>query len=281
MVPVNPVIDTTELAAALASPNPPVVLDIRWKLGGPPGHPAYLEGHVPGAHYADMEADLSAEPGVDGRHPLPDPDAFTAAMRRFGISTDTDVVTYDGAEGVGAARAWWVLRYFGHTRVRVLDGGYRAWQAAGLPVETAEPVTGTGDFTAKPGGMPLLDAVQAAEYGQADDAVLIDVRAVERFRGETEPVDPVAGHIPGAVNAPEPGTLDDDNLFLLAAAALRARYEAVGALPGVRVGAYCGSGATAAHAVLAMELAGIEAALYAPSWSGWITDPSRPVATGE
>lgn len=276
---VNPVIDSTELAAALRSANPPVLLDVRWKLGGPPGLPLYREGHIPGAHYCDMEHDLSAEPGEDGRHPLPDPEAFAAAMRRAGISSDTPVVTYDGAEGVGAARAWWLLRYFGHRDVRVLDGGYQAWTSAELPTSTADPAPGTGDFTAKPGGMPVLDAAQAAAL--ARDGVLLDVRAAERFRGEHEPIDPVAGHIPGAVNAPETENAGPDGL-LLAADALRERYAALGVGSGAAVGAYCGSGATAAHTVLVMERSGIEGvALYPPSWSGWITDPSRPVATGE
>ncbi|MGW0663500.1 sulfurtransferase [Streptodolium elevatio] len=273
----NPVIDTTELAAALRSAEPPVLLDVRYRLGGPHGLPAYRAGHLPGAHFADMDAELSAKPGGDerGRHPLPDPEDFAAAMRRAGVSADRDVVAYDAADGIAASRAWWLLRYFGHERVRVLDGGYAAWVAAGHPVDASDPEPGAGDFTPVPGGMPVLDADEAAQL--ARDGVLIDVRAAERFRGETEPVDPVAGHIPGAVNMPETSVAGPGGL-LLGADVLRERYEALGAFPGARVGAYCGSGVTAAHAVLVLERSGIEAALYAPSWSGWIADPRRPVA---
>ncbi|HSA51073.1 MAG TPA: sulfurtransferase, partial [Yinghuangia sp.] len=225
----NPVIDTTELAAALRSPNPPVVLDVRWKLGGPPGIDAYREGHIPGACFCDLDRELSAAPGADGRHPLPDPDAFAAAMRRAGVSTGRPVVAYDGADGVAAARAWWLLRYFGHAEVRVLDGGYQAWTAAGMPTTTEEPTPDAGDFAAKPGGMPLLDADGAAAL--ARDGVLLDVRTAERFRGDSEPVDPVAGHIPGAVNAPETDNARADGR-LRAPEELRARFAALGLTPG-------------------------------------------------
>lgn len=278
----NPVISVADLAAALGSERPPVVLDIRYKLGGPPGIGWYREGHVPGAVFVDMDSELSAPVsapvGEAGRHPLPDADAFAAVMRRAGVSADSDVVAYDGADGIAASRAWWLLRYFGHDRVRVLDGGFRAWTAAGGAVDTAEPAPSPGDFAAKPGGLPLLDAAGAAALPA--DGVLLDVRAAERFRAETEPIDPVAGHIPGAVNAPETGTLDAEGR-LLDAETLRARYAALGVVPGGRVAAYCGSGVTASHTVLALASAGIDAALYAPSWSGWISDPARPVATGE
>ncbi|MCF2526386.1 sulfurtransferase [Yinghuangia soli] len=282
-IPQSPVIGTAELAAALDSAQPPVLLDIRYKLGGPPGIGWYREGHLPGAHFVDMDTRLSTPvsdaAAVEGRHPLPGADAFAAAMRAAGVSADRDVVAYDIADGIAAARAWWLLRYFGHDRVRVLDGGFAAWTAAGLPVTTDVPEPEHGDFTAKPGSLPLLDADQAARL--AREGVLIDVRAAERFRGETEPIDPVAGHIPGAVNAPETEALGPDGL-LLPAAELRARYAALGAVPGAAVGAYCGSGVTAAHAVLVLERSGVPGvALYAPSWSGWIADPERPIATGE
>lgn len=278
----NPVISVADLAAALGSERPPVVLDIRYQLGGPPGIGWYREGHVPGAVFVDMDSELSAPVsapvGEAGRHPLPDADAFAAVMRRAGVSADSDVVAYDGADGIAASRVWWLLRYFGHDRVRVLDGGFQAWTAAGRPVDTAEPAPAPGDFAAKPGGLPLLDAAEAAALPA--DGVLLDVRAAERFRAETEPIDPVAGHIPGAVNAPETGTLDAEGR-LLDAETLRARYAALGVVPGARVAAYCGSGVTASHTVLALASAGIDAALYAPSWSGWSSDPARPVATGE
>ncbi|UGQ13868.1 sulfurtransferase [Yinghuangia sp. ASG 101] len=274
----NPVIDTTELAAALRSPRPPVLLDVRWSLGGPPGIDAYRDGHLPGARFCDLEHDLSAAPGADGRHPLPDPEAFTAAMRRAGVSAGVPVVAYDGGDGMGSARAWWLLRYFGHGDVRVLDGGHAAWTSEGLPTTTDEPPSRTGDFTAAPGGMPLLDADDAAAL--ARDGVLLDVRTAVRFRGENEPVDPVAGRIPGAVNAPEGANAGPGGL-LRTPDELRERFAALGVRPGASVGAYCGSGVTASHTVLVLEYAGLPgAALYAASWSGWITDPERPVATG-
>lgn len=274
----NPIIPTTELAASLRSPRPPVLLDVRWRLGGPPGIDAYRDGHLPGAHFCDLETELSAAPGADGRHPLPDPEAFAAAMRHAGVSAGRPVVAYDGGDGMGASRAWWLLRYFGHDDVRVLDGGYAAWTAAGLPTTTDEPPPPLGDFTAKPGAMPLLDAEKAAAL--ARDGILLDVRTAERFRGESEPIDPVAGHIPGAVNAPEGANTGPDGL-LRSPDELRERFAALGVRPGTAVGAYCGSGVTASHTVLVLEYAGITgAALYAPSWSGWITDPERPVATG-
>jgi thiosulfate/3-mercaptopyruvate sulfurtransferase len=182
---------------------------------------------------------------------------------------------YDAADSVPAARAWWELRYFGHSDVRVLDGGYAAWVAAGLPVSTEVPVVSAGSFVARPGGMPMLSADDAARV--ADAGVLIDVRAPERYRGEVEPVDPVAGRIPGAVNIPTGGNVGPDGRFL-DVETIRSRFAGVSA---AEVGAYCGSGVNAAHTVFAMTLAGLPTpALYVGSWSNWITDPSRPIATG-
>ena len=189
-------------------------------------------------------------------------------------------MVYDDGDATIAARGWWTLRYFGHEDVRVLDGGYRAWASAGLPVTTAEPAPVPGDFTAKPGHMPVLDA--AGAQAVARTGLLLDARAGERYRGETEPVDPVAGHIPGAVSAPTAGNVNPDGTFK-DAAELAARFAAQGVTAsdaGAPVGAYCGSGVTAAHEVLALTLAGIPAALYVGSWSNWIADPARPVATG-
>ncbi|MEU7990926.1 sulfurtransferase [Streptosporangium canum] len=253
------------------------VLDVRWKLGGPPGADSYREGHVPGAVFCDLNADLAAPAGPGGRHPLPSADLFQDAMRRLGVSGSRTVVVYDGADSTAAARAWWTLRYFGHPDVRVLDGGFHAWAAEGLPVATGEETASPGDFVARPGGMPVLDAAQALEL--AADGVLLDARAAERYRGEVEPIDPVAGHVPGAVSAPTGDNVDPAGRFHLPDF-LRERFNTLGAVPGVRVGAYCGSGVTAAHEVLALELAGIPAALYVGSWSNWVADPSRPVATG-
>jgi thiosulfate/3-mercaptopyruvate sulfurtransferase len=268
------------LAAALTDatgPSHPVVLDVRWRLGGPPGIGSYREGHLPGAVFIDLDRDLSGPAGPGGRHPLPETERFQVAMRAAGVSHGRPVVVYDDGDSLPAARAWWMLRYYGHEDVRVLDGGYRAWLAAGLAVTTAEQAQAPGDFTARPGQLPVLDAAAAAELART--GLLLDVRAAERYRGEKEPVDPVAGHIPGAVSAPAAGNLTSGGTFK-AAAELAAGFAALGAGPGVRVGAYCGSGVTAAQEVLALTLAGIPAALYVGSWSDWITDPARPVATG-
>jgi thiosulfate/3-mercaptopyruvate sulfurtransferase len=270
----SPLIGPRELHDRLAEVT---VLDVRWRLGGPPGAAAYREGHLPGAVFCDLDADLAGPPGPGGRHPLPDAAAFQAAMRRLGVSGSRPVVVYDDADATSAARAWWTLRYFGHPDVRVLDGGLRAWTAAGLPVVTEEPQVPPGDFVAVPGGMPVLDAAEAAAC--AEKGVLLDARAAERYRGEHEPVDPVAGHIPGAVSAPTGENVEPGGRFR-PASFLRERFAALGALPGVQVGVYCGSGVTAAHQVLALELAGVPAALYVGSWSHWITDPARPVAVG-
>jgi thiosulfate/3-mercaptopyruvate sulfurtransferase len=275
----SPLITVPELAGALAKPDPPVLLDIRWRLAGPPGIDAYRAGHLPGAAYVDLDADLAGAPGSAGRHPLPEPARFEAAMRRTGVSANRDVVVYDDTESMAAARAWWLLKYFGHDRVRVLDGGYQAWQAWQATVgsvTTESPPPKDGDFVARPGGMPVLDAAGAAEVTR--QGTLLDARTGERYRGETEPIDPVAGHIPGAVSAPT----SENVVFgkFREREALRQRFMALGAARGGPVGAYCGSGVNAAHEILALELAGIPAALYVGSWSNWIADPERPVATG-
>ena len=184
------------------------------------------------------------------------------------------MIVYDERDATAAARGWWLLRYYGHEDVRVLDGGYQAWLAAGLPVSAADPAGRPGDFTARPGHMPVLDAAGAESVART--GLLLDARAGERYRGEQEPIDPVAGHIPGAVSAPAVANVNPDGTFRTTAE-LTARFTALGAGP---VGAYCGSGVTAAHEVLALALAGLPAALYVGSWSNWITDPARPVATG-
>lgn len=280
----SPLISVPDLFALLTPPaSAPALLDVRWRLGGPPGIEEYCEGHIPGAVFADLDRDLAGPPGRGGRHPLPSAAAFTESMRRLGVSDGRSVVVYDAADSTAAARAWWLLRYFGHHDVRVLNGGYRAWQEAGLP-ETSSPRESAergadvpGDFTARPGHLPLLDADGAAAL--AKSGLLLDARAGERYRGETEPVDPVAGHIPGAVSAPTAENVTPDGTFR-PPAELAARFASLGSASAPSVGAYCGSGVTAAHEVLALTLAGIPAALYAGSWSDWITDPSRPVATG-
>jgi thiosulfate/3-mercaptopyruvate sulfurtransferase len=274
----GPLTDVGALARALAGAAPPVLLDVRWRLGGPLGIEAYRAGHLPRAVFVDLDADLAAEPGPAGRHPLPPAGRFQAAMRRAGVSTGSTVVVYDEADATAAARAWWLLRYFGHHDCQVLDGGYRAWTAAGGQVATGEcAAPGSGDFTARPGHMPVLDADAAASLARRGH--LLDARARERYRGEREPIDPVAGHIPGAVSAPTTANVSTDGRFL-PAAGLRARFASLGAAGAGMVGVYCGSGVTAAHEVLALELAGIRASLYVGSWSNWVADPARPVATG-
>lgn len=263
----------------LVSAIPPecTVLDVRWELGGPPGLPQYLEGHIPGAAFVDLETALAGPPGEGGRHPLPSEDAFGAAMRAAGVSGGRPVVVYDAGNSMAAARAWWLLRYFGHPRVSVLDGGFSGWLAAGGAIERGPVAVEAGDFVPRPGGMPLLDALGAAAVARR--GVLLDARAVERYVGALEPVDPVAGHIPGAVNVPGSELLRLEGGFM-DAEGLRERFEAAGVRDGVEVGAYCGSGVTAALEVLALEVAGYRAALYVGSWSDWIRNPSRPVARG-
>jgi thiosulfate/3-mercaptopyruvate sulfurtransferase len=313
-------VSCTELAAASAGPLPPVLLDVRWRLGGPPGREDYDRGHLPGAVHLDLDTDLAGAPGAGGRHPLPEPGALQRALRAAGVRADRPVVVYDADNGSVAARAWWLLRWAGHPSVRVLDGGFAAWNAEGRLVTTATPTVEQGDITVRPGGMPVLDTDGAAELARR--GVLIDARAPERYRGEVEPIDPRAGHIPGAVNAPFAGHVGDDGRWR-SAEQLAARFAELGLVAGlgvgggasggasggaggggggdagggagadgravaddhVRVGAYCGSGVTAASVVLALEVAGITtpdapARLYVGSWSQWSSEPERPVATG-
>lgn len=277
----SPLISATVLRSLLPTVT---VLDVRWQLGRSDGHQQYLAGHVPGAVYVDLETDL-ADPPADppderGRHPLPDPERFAAAMRRCGVSLDRPVVVYDDTAGVAATRAWWLLRYHGHSDVGVLDGGWSWWLREGGAVDTGETgETGgnwptPGDFRARPGQLPVLDAAGATRLAQA--GVLLDARSSERFVGEVEPVDPVAGHIPGAVNVPTTANLADGRFRSVAE--LTEVYSA--AAEADEVGVYCGSGVTATHDLFALHLLGHDGALYAGSWSGWVSHPSRPVATG-
>ncbi|WP_227463518.1 sulfurtransferase [Nocardioides lijunqiniae] len=269
----SPLISTSELRDLLAEDHAgPTLLDVRYRMGGPSGPDVYAAGHLPDAVYVDLDADLASPPGAGGRHPLPDPAAFEQAMRRVGVSSGRPVVVYDDWSAHAAGRAWWLLRLHGHPDVRVLDGGLSAWVADGGPVVRGSVAPEPGDFTrAESPGMPVVDADRVL-----DVEVLVDARAAERYRGEVEPVDPVAGHVPGAVNVPTSCNLADDGRFR-SAEELRAVYAAVGAVPGADVAVYCGSGVTATHDVIAMELAGVTAALYPGSWSGWVADPSRPV----
>ncbi|GAA0562235.1 MULTISPECIES: sulfurtransferase [Streptomyces] len=271
------IITASDLMSELAEEQPPLLLDVRWQLGGPPGRPAYEAGHLPGAVYVDLDTELAAPPGKAGRHPLPDLSAFAAAMRRAGVSQDRRVVAYDGGQGWAAARAWWLLRWAGHPSVRVLDGGLPAWTAVGSALTTDEPDAAEGDFVPRPGALPLLEADDAAALARR--GVLLDARAGERYRGEVEPIDPVGGHIPGAVSAPTVENVTADGHFL-PADRLAERFAALGATEDAEVGVYCGSGVSAAHQVLALAVAGVPAALYVGSWSEWSSDGGRPVATG-
>ncbi len=272
---VPPLIDVVELRAAVTSASGSVtVLDVRWRLGGPDGPREYAAGHVPGAAYVDLDTELAGGPG-GGRHPLPERTTFEAAMRRAGVSASRPVVVYDDWSSLAAARCRWLLRHHGHDDVRVLDGGWAAWQTAGGAVETGAVVVPPGDFVAGPGRLPIVGVDDVLDLARS--GLLLDARAPERYRGEVEPVDPVAGHIPGAHNLPTTDNLGGDGRFL-APEALRERFAA--AYDVDRVGVYCGSGVTATHQLLAMEVAGLEAALCPGSWSEWVSDPSRPVATG-
>ncbi len=271
-------IAVSRLAADLETGSPPTLLDVRWELGGPPGAQSYVEGHIPGAVFVDLETELAGPPGAGGRHPLPTASDFEAAMAAKGVGTERRVVVYDARTSVAAARAWWLLRYFGHPDVAVLDGGLDAWRSAGLALTREEPTVTPGTFQARPGGLPVLDAQGAARLA-GGAGVLLDARAPERFAGEQEPIDPVAGHIPGARNLPAPAVLAPGGRFLTHAQ-LREALRDAGVHATQEIGAYCGSGVTATHTVLALEAAGYRAALYPGSWSEWITDPTRPVATG-
>ena len=255
-------------------PESACLLDVRWTLGAEPGagRAAYLDGHVPGARFLDVDTVLTgpADPLL-GRHPLPDAARLEAGLGALGVDAARPVVVYDIPGSFAAGRAWWVLRWAG-LNVRVLDGGLPAWVAAGRPLETGEPgAPAPSTLTLTTGHLPTIDADQAAAW----PGTLIDARAADRFRCEIEPIDPVAGHIPGAVNRPvtdfwaADGTLPDD-------ATLRAR---LGALT-QPVAVYCGSGVSAAQVLLALTALDIPAALFPPSWSGWSADPSRPIATG-
>jgi thiosulfate/3-mercaptopyruvate sulfurtransferase len=271
-------VDAVSLISEVAGDRPPVLIDVRWSLAGPPGIDAYRAGHLPGARFADLDTELAGRRGAGGRHPLPEPVDFEALLRRIGVSSGSAVVVYDAADGVPASRAWWDIRYFGHHDVRVLDGGYAAWVAAGGQVTADVPSVVPGDFVARLGGLPVLDADSAARL--ATEGVLIDVRVGDRFRGEVEPVDPIAGHIPGAVNLPTTGNIGPDGKFL-DIETLAKRFESLDIADGEVVGAYCGSGVNAAHTAFAMTLAGLPTpALYIGSWSNWIADGTRAIATG-
>ncbi len=276
----SPLITPAQLTAELATAGTrPVVLDVRWSLAGS-DRGAHLAGHIPGSLFVDLDAELAGPPGAGGRHPLPDPQVLQTLWRELGLDQDTPVVVYDARDASVAGRAWWLLRWSGHTDVRVLDGGWAAWQRAGGTEETGDvPRPGGGTLTVQPGGLPVagIDDVVAVAEGSST-AALIDLRAGARFRGELEPVDPVAGHIPGAVNLPFSDLAEPDGTFP-EPDVLRARLAAVGVTEGSTAIASCGSGVTACQLVLAADSLGISTALFPASYSGWCA-AGRRVATG-
>ncbi len=263
-----------------------VILDCRFALEDPGyGQRSYACEHIPGAYFVDLEKDLSGpvQQGITGRHPLPDPLQWVAKLRQCGISNETRIVLYDDGPGAFAARAWWLLAWLGKREgVYLLDGGLQAWRAAGLPLSSAVPSVANGRFKGEPNQRLLVDAqTLEARLGQSD-LILLDARGLPRFRGEVEPIDPVAGHIPGAHCAAFTENLDAEGRFR-SPEQLRQRFESylAGRNP-LNLVAYCGSGVTACHNLFALCLAGFELApLYAGSWSEWITQPQRPIATGD
>lgn len=272
------IVSAADLARELAGPRRPRLLDVRWQLGGPPGIEGFRAGHLPGAVYVDLDAELAATPSTAaGRHPLPEVADLQAAARRWGVRVGESVVAYDDSGAMSAARAWWLLRWAGVAEVRILDGGLGAWTAAGGAIESGDVMVEPGDVVLAGGRLPTLDADGAAQW--AADGVLLDARAAERYRGEVEPIDPRAGHIPGAVSAPTAGNLDAEGRFL-PADDLDRRFATLGVPEGGDVAVYCGSGVTAAHQAAAIMRAGRHPVLYAGSWSQWSSDPERPVATG-
>ena len=255
------------------------VIDLRWYLGGKSGRDAYAEGHIEGAVFLDLDADLSAAEGP-GRHPIPSAEKFEEAMRKAGVSAETRVIAYDDAGGSIASRLWWLLQHFAHPHAAVLDGGLPAWLAAGGTVTSVVPVVRPGDFRARP---PWTDRAVDKTYVRnaiARGALVLDARSAERYRGDSEPIDARAGHIPGARNAPWAGNLEDGRFK--SPDALRSRYAALGADSAAEVIVYCGSGVTACHDLLALELGGVRGAkLYEGSWSDWAKDETLPAATGD
>ncbi len=270
------------LAEKLDSPRLRV-FDCRFELSNTGyGLESFLEEHIPTAVFADLERDLSApRTSTSGRHPLPAPEQFAAKLREWGVSDDCQVVVYDDSAGMYAARLWWMLRWLGHDRVAVLDGGLRRWRQLDLPVQESDERRGPGNFTARPRPAMLADIEQVASVATNHSLRLLDARAPERFRGELETLDPIAGHVPGARNHPFMDSVGDDARFLPIDRLRRALGASLDGLPSERAITMCGSGVTACHLLLAMEHADLPGAkLYAGSWSEWSRSPGRPIATG-
>ncbi|MEV6071532.1 sulfurtransferase [Nocardia sp. NPDC052001] len=276
-------ITADELAERVRTGEPVTLLDVRWQLDRPDGRADYALGHIPGAVYADLESELTDHSITGrGRHPLPSGATLQAAARAWGVRSGVPIVLYDNWNRAGSARAWWVLRAAGIHDVRILDGGLSAWTESGRALDTGAVVPVPGDIVVQredlyDGELATLTASETAEVPER--GVLIDARAPERFRGESEPLDPVAGHIPGARNVPS-GSLLDERGFFRETAELEQRFAVAGISNAPVVGVYCGSGVTAAVDIAALAVLGIDATLFPGSWSQWSSDPALPVATG-
>lgn len=284
-MPLAQLITAQQLADRLEAPAL-VILDCRFALEDIDyGQRSYAEGHIAGAHFADLERDLSGPviKGVTGRHPLPDPQRLVDKLRAWGIDNDSDVVLYDDGPGAFAARAWWLMAWLGkRSGVFILDGGLKAWHAAGLPLSLDPPSKREGNFSGTPDESLLISAEQLGKRLNQPDLTLIDARGLPRFRGEVEPIDPVAGHIPGAQCAAFTDNLDADGRFLKPEQLKKRFAQKLGKRSPDHLVAYCGSGVTACHNLFALALAGYPlGTLYAGSWSEWITNPQRQVATGD
>jgi thiosulfate/3-mercaptopyruvate sulfurtransferase len=277
-------ISASNLAERVESaPHTVYIADCRFDLADPSaGERAYASGHLPGAHYFHLDRDLSGEKtGRNGRHPLPDRNALADQFARRGLKKGLQVVAYDAQGGMYAARLWWLLRWLGYDSAAVLDGGLEAWTATGLPLATDVPTEATGDFTHSAPLAVTIDVMGIERNLTSHERIVVDARAADRYRGENETIDPIGGHIPGALNRPFKETLGADGRFKNAHS-LRDEFHAVlGSASPERAIMQCGSGVTACHNLLAMEVAGLHgAALYGGSWSEWSADPARPVATG-
>jgi len=284
-MPLAQLLNPAQLHARQAQPNL-VLLDCRFALDDPAyGRRSYAEAHIPGAQFADLETDLSGsvQKGQTGRHPLPEPTQLIERLRAWGVNNDSDIVLYDDGPGAFAARAWWLLAWLGkRDGVWLLDGGLKAWRAADLPLNSTTATPAAGNFSGQADPQLLLTAAQLQQRLNDPQLCLLDARALPRFRGEVEPIDPVAGHIPGAHCAVFTDNLDANGRFLPAAQLQQRFATLLGNRPSSDLVAYCGSGVTACHNLFALCLGGYPLApLYAGSWSEWITDPQRPVALGD
>lgn len=278
----GPLVDVMDLAREIGRSDY-IVVDCRFTLTNPSaGRAAYDRGHIPGARYAHLDDDLARPPRAgEGRHPLPEPERFVATLGGWGIGRDDAVVVYDDGSGAIAARLWWLLGWVGHSRRAVLDGGFAAWQEAALPIEQNGPVIRARRYDAGPVQRTRTVATAEVAAAQASGDLLVDARAAPRYRGEQEPIDPKAGHIPGARNRPFSANVTQEGRFRRPAELRAELTELLAGRTPERLVAMCGSGVTACHLLLAMEVAGLPGGrLYAGSWSEWIRDPSRPIRTG-